>query len=115
MIKEHMINADKNVTAQLYDAEKEEWFEKVMTIKEFLDAYTDEGCPNEEIVDGVLKQTQSIDIDDYIPIEYIKDFCKDCADEGIGTVSTYMEDAGEAILKSWLAVKDTDCGKKYKR
>lgn len=62
-----------------------------------------------------LADLPSIDIDKYIPIKYVQDFCKDCADEGIGTVSTYMEDAGEAILKSWLAVKDTDFGKKYKR
>lgn len=72
-----------------------------------------EACVNNVI--RLLNELPSIDIDDYIPIEYVKDFCKDCADEGIGTVSTYMEDAGEAIVKSWLAVKNTDFGKKYKR
>lgn len=70
---------------------------------------------HQERIEQILNDVPNIDIDDYIPIEYIKDFCKDCADEGIGTVSTYMEDAGEAIVKSWLAVKDTDFGKKYKR
>lgn len=69
----------------------------------------------EETAEWGLQAVPSIDLDNYIPIKYVQDFCKDCADEGIGTVSTYMEDAGEAIVKSWLAVKDTDFGVRYKK
>lgn len=62
----------------------------------------------------VMDKLPNIDLEDYIPIKYVQDFCKDCADEGIGD-EAYMEYTWEAIVKSWLAVKDTDFGKKYKR
>lgn len=40
------INADEVIHAQVYDDEHEEWSEREMTIEAFLDAFTDEGCPN---------------------------------------------------------------------
>lgn len=39
------INAEKVIHTQIYDDEYEEWSEREMTIEEFLDAFTDEGCP----------------------------------------------------------------------
>ena len=40
-----MIDETKPIHTQVYDDEHEEWIEKEMTIAEYLDAYTDEGCP----------------------------------------------------------------------
>ena len=39
------INAEKVIHTQIYDDEYEELSEREMTIEEFLDAFTDEGCP----------------------------------------------------------------------
>ena len=39
------INADQQVTVNIYDDEHEECLDKIMTVEEMLDAYTDEGCP----------------------------------------------------------------------
>lgn len=39
------IDAEKFVTVQMYDAEREEWYKERMTIEEYIDRYTDEGCP----------------------------------------------------------------------
>lgn len=39
------INAEKVIHAQIYDVGCEECSKVEMTIEEFLDAYTDEGCP----------------------------------------------------------------------
>jgi hypothetical protein len=43
-----MINADIYVTARLYDDEHEENRDERMTIADFLDRFTDEGCPTED-------------------------------------------------------------------
>lgn len=43
--KGHWIDANKIITAQLYDDQHEEYKEEPMTIAEYLDRYTDEGCP----------------------------------------------------------------------
>lgn len=40
-----LINADTVVTANLYDDEYEEFCHREMTVKEYLDLYADEGCP----------------------------------------------------------------------
>lgn len=40
-----LINADKKVTVQMYDDYNEEWYMSTMTIREYLDRYTEEGCP----------------------------------------------------------------------
>lgn len=39
------INAEQWVTVNIYDEEHDEYLDKTMTIKEMLDAYTNEGCP----------------------------------------------------------------------
>ena len=39
------ITAERVIHAQIYDDRYEEWSEVEMTVEEFLDAYTDEGCP----------------------------------------------------------------------
>jgi hypothetical protein len=43
-----MINADIYVTARLYDDEHEENRDERMTIADFLDRFTDEGCPTKD-------------------------------------------------------------------
>lgn len=40
-----LIDADTVVTGMVYDDEHEECFIRHMTIADYLDAYTDEGCP----------------------------------------------------------------------
>ena len=40
-----MIDEKKIIHTTLYDDEHEEWIDKEMTIKDYLDAFTDEGCP----------------------------------------------------------------------
>lgn len=42
------IDADTFITAQLYDDEHEEFFTERMTIADYLDLYTEEGCPKGE-------------------------------------------------------------------
>lgn len=39
------INAEQQVTVTIYDEEHEEHHDKIMTVEEMLDAYTNEGCP----------------------------------------------------------------------
>lgn len=40
-----LIDADSMVTVLVYDEEHEELYTKRMTIGEYLDRYTEEGCP----------------------------------------------------------------------
>lgn len=47
-----LIDADKNVTAQIYDCEHDEFIEAKMTIADNLDLYTEEGCPSFEPKQG---------------------------------------------------------------
>lgn len=44
-----LINADLMISTQVYEDEHEEWIDKKMSISDFLDSYTDEGCPKEEL------------------------------------------------------------------
>lgn len=44
-----MIDEKKMIHTQVYDDEHEEWIEKEMTIAEYLDAYTEEGCPESKL------------------------------------------------------------------
>lgn len=39
------INAEQQVTTEVYDKEHEEFLDKIMTVEEMLDTYTNEGCP----------------------------------------------------------------------
>lgn len=39
------INAEQQVTVIIYDEEHEEHHDKIMTVEEMLDTYTNEGCP----------------------------------------------------------------------
>ena len=39
------INAEQKVTVTIYDEEHEEHLDKIMTVEEMLDTYTNEGCP----------------------------------------------------------------------
>lgn len=50
--------------------------------------------------------------DKYIPIQYIKDFGKDCSEEGLDG-EEYVNEVCECIIASWIAVKDTEYGKRY--
>ena len=42
------IDAGMYITAEIYDEEHEEYKTERMTIAEFLDRYTDEGCPSND-------------------------------------------------------------------
>jgi len=39
------INAEQQVTVTIYDEEHEEHHDRIMTVEEMLDTYTNEGCP----------------------------------------------------------------------
>lgn len=39
------LNAEQQVTVTIYDEEHEEYLDKIMTVEEMLDTYTNEGCP----------------------------------------------------------------------
>ena len=39
------INAEQQITVTIYDEEHEEHLDKIMTVEEMLDTYTNEGCP----------------------------------------------------------------------
>lgn len=72
------IDADKCITAQFYVDEHEEWSEKSMTIAEFLDRETEEGCPSAEprpvCKDAISRQAA---------IEAItKAYCNPCKERG---------------------------------
>lgn len=43
-----LIDADTKITALLYDEEHEETIRVEMTIADFLDSHTEEGCPGKE-------------------------------------------------------------------
>lgn len=47
-----MIDETKIIHTQVYDDEHEDWLDKEMTIAEFLDAYTIEGCPKVQPCDA---------------------------------------------------------------
>ncbi len=44
------INAKQRVTVTIYDEEHEEHIEKIMTVEEMLDTYTNEGCPTMYVI-----------------------------------------------------------------
>lgn len=44
-----MIDEKKMIHTRVYDDEHEEWIDKEMTIAEYLDAYTEEGCPESKL------------------------------------------------------------------
>lgn len=48
----------------------------------------------------------------YIPVQFIKDFGRDCAEEGIDG-EEHVNEVCECIIASWLAVKDTGYAKQY--
>lgn len=50
--------------------------------------------------------------DKYIPIQYIKDFGRNCSEEGING-EEYVNDVCEGIIATWLALKDTEYAKQY--
>lgn len=72
-----MIDETKIIHTQVYDDEHEEWIDKEMTIAEYLDAYTDEGCPGPcrdavpkdavlRTIEHMRKVCDTNDIDDYV-------------------------------------------------
>lgn len=42
---DNLVDADRVIHTQVYDDEHEEVIDRSMTIADFLDAYTEEGCP----------------------------------------------------------------------
>ena len=51
-----MIDETKIIHTQIYDDEHEEWLDKEMTIAEYLDAYTEEGCPKAETCSNAISR-----------------------------------------------------------
>ena len=70
-----LIDGDRIITAQLYDDEHEEYTEKKMSIIDYINAYTDEGVTETDVV----AQTRWIPVSERLPK----------ADEYIGNVARY--------------------------
>ena len=58
-----LIDGDRIITAQLYDDEYEEFTEKKMSIIDYINAYTDEGVTETD----VIRQTRWIPISERLP------------------------------------------------
>lgn len=56
------IDANTFITSQIYDDEHEEWKDVHMTIAEYLDAFTDEGCP--ETIEKTTAQREKVSFDE---------------------------------------------------
>ena len=63
------INAEQQVTVTIYDEEHEECLDRIMTVEEMLDAYTNEGCPtiysNPEQTEWIPVSERLPNLDDY--------------------------------------------------
>ena len=58
-----LIDGDRIITAQLYDDEHEEFTEKKMSIVDYINAYTDEGITEVDVVE----QTSWIPVSERLP------------------------------------------------
>ena len=58
-----LIDGDRIITAQLYDDEHEEFIEKKMSIVDYINAYTDEGVTEVD----VIEQTNWIPVSERLP------------------------------------------------
>ena len=58
-----LINGDRIITAQLYNDEHEEFTEKKMSIIDYINAYTDEGVTEKDVVE----QTRWIPVSERLP------------------------------------------------
>lgn len=69
-----LIDGDRIITAQLYDEQHEEYIEKKMSIIDYVNAYTDEGVTETDVVE----QTGWIPVSERLPKagEYIGDVAK---------------------------------------
>lgn len=56
-----LIDGDRIITAQLYDDEHEEYTEKKMSVIDFINAYTDEGVTEADVVEPERKKGKWID------------------------------------------------------
>ena len=76
------INAEQQVTVSIYDDEHEEYLDKIMTVEEMLDAYTNEGCPtiysNPERKPGKWIHREDMDYLDKNKVMHIHFMCQDC-------------------------------------
>ena len=59
-----LIDGDRIITAQLYDDEHEEFTEKKMSIIDYINAYTDEGVTEADVVE----HTRWIPVSDRLPV-----------------------------------------------
>jgi len=88
-----LIDGDRIITAQLYDDEHEEYIEKKMSIIDYINAYTDEGVTEADVVE----QTEWIPVSERLPSrdEYIKN-------NGLFIVSD-----GNRSYSEWYDIYDT--------
>lgn len=81
-----LIDGDRIITAQLYDDEHEEFTEKKMSIIDYINAYTDEGVTEADVVD-CIKESPSVEperksgkwIEGKKTPGYIKWNCSECS------------------------------------
>lgn len=85
-----LIDGDRIITAQLYDDEYEEFTEKKMSIIDYVNAYTDEGVTESDVVE----QTSWIPVNERYPTDTNKDYLV-CYEDGCITIEyLYINDDG---------------------
>lgn len=91
-----LIDADANITALIYDEEHEETNEVKMTIADFLDGHTEEGCPQGigwiSVKDRLPEQVKTV----LVARKYVQPCHKE---------RRYVETA-ELIGTSWVSIED---------
>lgn len=102
-----LIDVDAKITAILYDEEHEETNHKIMTVEDFLDGYTEEGCPR-PINDW-------ISVKDRLPEENKEYIVFVVADEEQYVTSDHWEarkwflfDTQDAVVTHWMPLPSTE-------
>lgn len=115
-----LINADTVVHWQSYDDEHETFPEHTGTIAEFLDAMTDEGCPESvSVLPSALQEairrieTKVDEVYGYPKTEYAEGYVNACKAAIKMLKSLAPVDAVPVVTGTWKAV--TDDGERYKR
>lgn len=85
------IDADAIITVQMFDDEYEEYITKTMTVGEFIDSFTEEGCPP-----TVEPKQKWISVKDRLPED--NRFVLVCNDDGHMMVAQYI---GEGHIWEW--------------
>ena len=96
-----LIDVDRIITAQLYDDEYEEFKEKKMSIIDYINAYTDEGVTEADVV----AQTRWIPVSERLPEEDKQVLVTECF-TGISGKKIYSISLASRYGDDWVTVDD---------